>query len=170
MDIISHGLWGSAFLGTNKKQNFWPAFAFGMFPDLLAFSVPFITMIISLLSGDIGVFTNGRPHYIDSIPPYVHSFYNIGHSLVVFLLFFGIVWFIQKKPYIPMIAWSIHIILDIFTHGKEIFPTPFLWPLSDYKFDGMPWSSPYIFFPNIIALIVVYIVIFIYKRRKGKTA
>ena len=39
------------------------------------------------------------------------------------------------------IAWPFHIILDFFTHSIEYFPTPILWPISDYKFDGIPWSN-----------------------------
>lgn len=167
MDIISHGLWGSALLGTNKKSNFWLAFVFGILPDLLAFGLPFILMFISPLSGGASTISSGKPEFINNTPSYVYSLYNVGHSLIVVAIIFGIIWFIRRKPFLPMIAWPLHIILDIFTHGKEFFPTPFLWPISDYKFDGVSWISPYIIIPDLISLIVVYIIIFIYKKRKN---
>jgi len=45
-------------------------------------------------------------------------------------------------------------------------PTPFLWPISTYKINGIPWSHQLIFFPNIILLVFFYFYFFVYKKRK----
>jgi len=62
-------------------------------------------------------------------------------------------------------AWVLHICMDIPTHGTAFFPTPFLWPVSDFHVDGMPWSTPIIFIPNVLLLAVLY-AWFLCKRTK----
>ncbi len=164
MDIISHGLWGGGLFGENSKKIFWTAFFFGIFPDFVAFSFPFSARIISALSGNgVGFgYDAGRPAF----PDYVHDIYTVSHSLVIFSLVFLIVWIIRKKPYIPILAWGFHVFLDIFTHTKEFFPTPFLWPISNYKFDGVSWGTPVIFFTNLVFLAVLFTVLIIQRRKK----
>lgn len=42
-----------------------------------------------------------------------------------------------------MAAWGLHILLDVPTHARSFYPTPFLWPLSDWTFDGVSWTAPW---------------------------
>lgn len=108
------------------------------------------------------------PHDPNSFPSIIYILYNITHSLIIFGAIFLIVWMILKKPFLPLFAWGIHIILDIFTHSFEFFPTPFLWPISNFKIDAWIWGSYWIFIPNVILLIILYSWFFINKRRKNK--
>jgi hypothetical protein len=78
-----------------------------------------------------------------------------------------VVWLVRKKPLLEMGAWVLHICMDIPTHGTAFFPTPFLWPVSDLHVDGVPWSRPYIFFPNVALLAVLYAWYF-FKRRRAR--
>jgi len=48
----------------------------------------------------------------------------------------------------------------------EFFPTPFLWPISDFKVDAWVWGSYYIFIPNVILLIALYSWFFIKKKEE----
>jgi hypothetical protein len=41
-------------------------------------------------------------------------------------------------------AWGLHILIDIPTHSLALFPTPFLWPVSDFKVNGIGWDNPII--------------------------
>lgn len=165
MDILSHALWGGVGFGRKNRSDFWAAFMLGMSPDLLAFGIPSITRIITALSG------NGLPEEFHGnmayFPSYVFTLYSIGHSLVIFTLAFIAVWIFRKKPYIPLFAWFFHIFLDIFTHSIDFFPTPFLWPLSDYHFDGQSWGQPLIFIPNVLLLFAAY-GYWAWMRRKDK--
>jgi len=161
MDIISHGLWGGIAFGRKNKFRWRLAFLFGIAPDLLSFGIFFVER----------VFTHGfdfqsGPPDPSTISSYVYQLYNVTHSLVVFTFFFAFFSLFLGRTFWEMAAWGLHIILDIFTHSNEFFPTPFLWPLSDYKFDGMPWSHPYIFFTNVAALVILYLVWWWKKRRK----
>lgn len=164
MDIISHGLWGSIAFGRSNRKNFLWAFFFGVMPDMLSFG---IFWIAAMLGFEARLDWSAGPPPMDAIPAYVHSLYNVTHSLVVFAVAFGVVYLITRKPFWPMAAWAVHVALDIFTHTKEFFPTPFLWPVSDFKINGTNWSEPYIFFPNVAVLLALYIWFWIATRKNN---
>ncbi|OGZ12856.1 MAG: hypothetical protein A3C93_03265 [Candidatus Lloydbacteria bacterium RIFCSPHIGHO2_02_FULL_54_17] len=166
MDIFSHGLWGSVTVGRKNKKSFWTAFAFGVFPDLFAFGLPFSHLLFSMLTGDVqGVMVeHGAGH--PNIPEYTYGLYNISHSLVIFAAVFLLVWAVRKKPLWETLAWGLHIALDIFTHNDKFFPTPFLWPISDFYVNGISWGQPIIFFPNV-ALLVGFYAYWWYRRHKN---
>lgn len=165
MDILSHGLWGGITVGRSSRVSFWTAFCFGVAPDLFAFGPLFANRMF--IHGLDFLNNLGKPPDASSIPAYVHSVYNVTHSLVVFAAAFAAVWLIRRKPLLEMGAWALHICMDIPTHGTAFFPTPFLWPVSDFHVDGVPWSRPFIFFPNVALLAVLY-AWFLYKRKKPK--
>ncbi|MDP3740794.1 MAG: hypothetical protein Q8R08_00520 [bacterium] len=165
MDIISHGLWGSIAFGRKNKKSFWTAFLFGIAPDFLAFA-PLFTLIF------LGIYERPpislvEPPDVSLIPLFVYGVYNITHSLFVFAAAFLIIWLIRRRPLWEIYAWGLHIILDIPTHSYQFFPTPFLWPISDFRIDGIGWASPLIFFPNIAILIILYIWFYLIKRISG---
>lgn len=164
MDVLSHGLWGGGIFGQRSKRSFWTAFLFGIGPDFFSFGI-FSGMI--LLGQVSGPDWSGGPPDPNMVPQYIHTLYNITHSLFVFVLIFAFVFCLRKKPMYEMLAWPLHILMDIPTHSTKFFPTPFLWPLFDYRVDGIPWSHPWIFFPNWILLIVLYLYFFVYKKRKS---
>lgn len=155
MDILSHGLWGGVAAGRQTKKRFWLAFSFGVLPDLLAFAPVFL----------VHLFTNGfvRPKFAtyepprpDLLPAYVNQVYNYTHSFLIFALVFLLVWLVMRKPFMPLLAWGLHILMDIPTHSTAFFPTPFLFPVSSYVVSGIPWSTPAIFFTNWFAIILTY--------------
>jgi hypothetical protein len=47
-------------------------------------------------------------------------------------------------------------LLDIPSHSRAFFPTPFLWPLSKVTFDGVDWTTPRVMVANYVALAIVY--------------
>jgi hypothetical protein len=162
MDTLSHGLWGSLAFGRRNRLSFWLAFFFGVAPDIFSFG-------IFLASNFLG-FTE-RPDWSQGppdpslIPTYVHVAYNWTHSLVVFAVVFGLVWFIRRRPLYEMLAWPLHILMDVPTHTYRFFPTPFLWPVSDVTISGIPWSDPRIFIPNLTFLVVLYVWFFLIRPR-----
>lgn len=194
MDTLSHGLWGGVTVGRNSRSAYWTAFAFGVAPDLLAFGPFFVGTLLGVYERPI-IPAGGHPRE-SNLPVYVHTVYQYTHSLVIFALAFGLVWWIRarRRPaggvarlvaqgprslaglkawwalygdraLWPMGAWGLHILMDIPTHSSSFFPTPFLWPVSDFTVNGIPWSAPYIFFPNVVGLLIVYAVWWWHKRR-----
>ncbi len=153
MDVLSHGLWGAIVFGRKRRRDFWLAFLFGMFPDLFSFGLYFFSLFFGL-SGHPTFASSDHP--ADLVPDYVHYLYSWTHSLIIFSLIFALLWILFRKPVIASLAWPLHIVFDIFTHSDKYFPTPFLWPLSGFHINGIQWSTPIIFIPNVILLVAVY--------------
>ncbi len=166
MDILSHGLWGSIIFGRKNRRSFQLSFAFGIAPDLCSFGILLFSRLWqSLVTGTWSI-GSGKPDLLD-IPPYVSSLYNFTHSFVVFAVAFALAWAIFKRPIWEMLAWPFHIFLDLFTHSTSFFPTPYLWPFSFVPIEGIPWSTPIIFFTNVFFLALLYIVYFYRKKKYG---
>lgn len=164
MDTFSHGLWGGLVFGRENKSEYWQAFGWGMFPDLMSFGV---FMAANLLVNEDRPDWSAGPPPMESIPEYVHVLYDISHSLVVFSVVFGLVFLIRRKVYWPMLAWGFAVLMDIPTHSKAFFATPFLWPISDWKFDGVSWSSPLILGLNFGGLLVGYLAWWYSRKRRA---
>lgn len=133
---------------------------FGILPDILSFGIIFI---INLINGN---FHRGPPP-INTLPKWLFGAYNMTHSFVVFIVVFLVIYLITKKWFWPLTAWGIHILIDIPTHSFRYFPTPFLWPLSSYKFGGISWATPWFLILNYSALMIVFLII-AHNRSKGK--
>jgi len=158
MDIFAHGLWTYAVF--HKKKYVWWATLFGILPDLLSFDILFIIYLAT------GTFHRGPPP-INSIPSWVYGAYNLTHSFVMFFAVFTIIFLMTKKWFWPLTAWAIHILIDIPTHSLRYFPTPFLWPISNYVFNGISWATPWFLALNYSALLIVFLVI-AHNRAKEK--
>ena len=168
MDIFAHGLWaGAADKAVNKKAkkplNVRLAAFWGVFPDLFAFTSGFVWLFGNLIFGDMSFADLPRPGEIepapqDTLPIFrlTSMLYSTSHSAIIFLIVFGVVFLIFRRPIWELGGWFIHILLDIPTHSYQFYPTPFLWPLSGWKFDGFSWGTPWFLILNYSAIIIVY--------------
>ncbi len=167
MDILSHGLYGGVAFGKRSKRDYAISFLFGIGPDLFSFGVLYFVSLVTKASLPIGRF---EPPNYPIIPEYVSSLYSFTHSLIIYGIFFALLWWLGKKSFALLtLGWPLHILVDIPTHSSAFFPTPFLWPVSHFHIDGVPWANPYIFFPNVILIVGLYAYWYIKdKRRKFK--
>ena len=184
MDIFSHGLWaGVVYKVVNIKTlrwaqgkralNVWWGTFWGIFPDLFAFTIPFVWIFWHLwIVGDINTSMLPRPENIeptqaDTIPIFrlASTLYNFSHSTIIFFIVFGIVYLILKRPIWELGGWLLHILIDIPTHSYKFFPTPFLWPISQWKFNGFSWGTKWFLVVNYSLLLIVYIVIWLWRKR-----
>lgn len=164
MDILSHGLYGGVAFGRESRKNYLIAFLFGIGPDLFSFGVFFVTRLLN-----VGQVAMKKPD-ISSIPQYVHTLYDFTHSFVPYAIFVAILWFLGKRTFAYLtLGWPFHILVDMPVHSLEFFPTPYLWPISDHRIDGVPWSDPRIFIPNVIFIIVLYS-IWYHQNKKRKVS
>lgn len=177
MDIISHGLWATAAGKTlnlkrpkENRLNVWRVFFWGMFPDLFAFTIPFIWFFFNIFTGQMHFADFPRPEQTE--PPWpgnsmlglASGLYNISHSLIIFALVFAAAYFIFKKRSFELLGWPLHILMDIPTHTYRFFPTPVFWPISGAKFSGISWADPIFLLVDYGALLAV----FLYLRRKER--
>jgi len=79
--------------------------------------------------------------------------YNISHSLLIWLSLF----FIFRKKY--LLAPIIGIIMDIALHSKDRWAGPaFLYPFSDYRFDGIHWNSKSGYVITFLTILIILII------------
>jgi hypothetical protein len=170
MDIVSHGLWGAIAFARKSRSSFWLAFVIGLAPDLFSFGVLYTAAVFGL--EDKPDFSQGTPPE-SSIPQFVHDLYNVTHSFIVFLLAFLLIGFLLKRPLWELSAWGLHVLVDVPTHSHAFFPTPVLWPLFDWKFNGWQWTTPTILVPNFVLLSLLYTWFlsqsYLTKRKKDKS-
>ena len=159
MDTLSHAFWGMGVFGYRGRP-YWSLF-FGALPDLCSFGIYFLITFFF----DRANFMFGKPN-LATIPDYVFNLYDITHSLIIALICIFIVYFFINKNFaFAMMAWPLHIMLDLPFHTADFFPTPILWPITEIKFDGISWGTPYIWFSNIAGIIIL----FIYRHLNKKT-
>ena len=154
MDTVSHALWGKGLFGYRKYG--YLALLFGALPDLLSFGIYFL---FNLLTNPFSM-ELGKPS-LDSLPSWLFFLYDFSHSIIIAFIFIIIVYKINKQICFTMLAWPFHILIDFFTHSIKYFPTPIFWPISDYRYDGIPWSNPLIWFGNIFCIVII----FIYRKK-----
>lgn len=158
MEIVAHGLWTAAAAvrarrGGAKVRVPWAVF-WGVFPDLLAFGPPVAAGLWLWAAGAAA--SGGRLHrHVDLGIP----LYPTGHSLVIFAAVFGVASLAARRPILSMLGWLLHILIDIPTHSHRYYATRFLWPFSNYGFDGIPWWNPWMLAAAYAALVVVYLLL-----------
>lgn len=183
MDVFSHGLWAGAVAKVANKNSaiagkikrplkVWQTVFWGVFPDIFAFTLPFAWMFWNLIFGEMKFSDFPRPETVepavrDTLPIFqlASQLYNISHSLIVFVVIFALIWAIFRRIPWEMSGWLLHILIDMPTHSYRFYPTPFLWPLSQWKFNGFSWGTPWFLILNYSAPIFVY---WILRRKKNK--
>lgn len=178
MDVFSHGLWaGAAGRGINRflgrKLSAWRMAAWGVFPDVIAFAPGFVWFFWSIAFGTMTTADLPRP---DDVEPAARDtlmifrvtsmLYSISHSLVLFFLVSVVVVAIMRRVPWEMGGWLLHILMDIPTHSYRFYPTPFLWPLSEWKFDGFSWGTPWFIVANYSALVIIYFLVLKVRTKK----
>lgn len=166
VDIIAHGISTAAAVVAGRRSAIRPvrlswALFFGVFPDLVAFTIPACLRIWWRLTGVTRSLlpTPDGPHF-----EWVWGVYNAAHSLLVFGVVFAILWLVMRRPVLEALGWLLHILLDIFTH-RGFFAVPFLWPLSSVHVDGIPWETPWFLAATYAVLVTVWVVLLRSRRR-----
>jgi membrane-bound metal-dependent hydrolase YbcI (DUF457 family) len=167
MDFISHALWGGISFGRKTRKIYLLAAGISILPDFLTEGL-FGGLYLLGIGGMPG-WEHGHPN-ISDYPVFAQNMYNFTHSLVIFVMVFALIWFLLGKRAWVLAAWGLHILIDIPTHSLALFPTPFLWPLSSLRVNGIGWDNPGILVIDIILLSAGY-TLWLYPkfRRKQKT-
>lgn len=161
MDTFSHAAWGYAVLRWRGPKTARIGALTGAAPDLLYFIPSKIEQMAEkgwpalLLERRPGIWRiDGPPLPPDLIEAY-NTYYVYTHSLIILALVLGVLALMGKHSWLWLsVPYLLHIIIDLPTHERYL--TPIFYPLWDWKFIGISWSDPIIFWPNLIALVVVY--------------
>lgn len=167
MDVFAHTLWTNAAarkmnaLAIQKKSPArvhvgWAAF-WGVFPDLFAFSIPFALVMYQLVFKGLDWSNIADHHGLAGGFDISSTLYQYSHSLVIWGMVFILVWIWNKRPRYELLGWAFHILIDIPSHSIGFYPTPFLFPLSDYRYPyGISWSNQWYMIVNYTALMLIW--------------
>lgn len=176
MDILAHMLWTNAggkginaIVEKKRKPELkvnlaWATF-FGVFPDLFAFALPFVIGFSDVIFNG-GAFFDIRHHTSFDISPYL---YQYSHSLVIWAAVFVVAWIVSKRPRLELLGWALHILIDIPSHSIGFYATPFLFPISDYRFPyGISWGNQWYMIINYSALCILYVWLTFFAKKETK--
>ncbi|MEY3244260.1 MAG: hypothetical protein RJB20_500 [Pseudomonadota bacterium] len=105
------------------------------------------------------------PPSIIGMPSWLFISYDIWHSFVVCIPIIALVACWRQDIAFAILAWPFHIVLDFPFHSLNYFPTQIFWPISDFTIDGIPWSNPELWLPNVAGLIILLAYRYQHKRR-----
>lgn len=173
MDIFAHALWTNVLARAAKRRAEkrekiilkigWATF-WGIFPDLFAFTISFGISIYGLIIGTGFVYS--RSTIATGLAP---TLYQYSHSLVIWFVIFCLIAIIYKRPRWELLGWALHILIDIPSHAGGFYLTPFLFPISDYRFThGISWAHPVFMIINYSALLIVWGGLLLYKFKYKK--
>ena len=63
---------------------------------------------------------------------------------------------LARRVVLAMLGWLLHIVIDVPTHSLRYYVTEFLWPVSDYRIDGIAWWTPWFWAATYGALGAVF--------------
>lgn len=159
MDYLAHGLW--SYIVFHKTKRPWKAIFFGVLPDTLSWLFYFFYVVFT---GTL--FSRPDPTHL---PWWVDALYKATHNLILFgVILFILLLLFKSWRKIPafVYAYPLHIFIDIPTHSRTFLPTPFLWPLSDWKFPGISWGTPWFMVVNYVFIAGFLGYIFWKKKKK----
>jgi len=156
MDYFAHGFWSYILFHKIKKPVY--AVLFGLIPDTFSWA---IYLLFNLVTGQI---RRGPPE-LDKIPEWAFTLYGITHSLIVWGVVLLAIYLIMKRIPLFVYAAPIHVLIDIPTHSPLYLPTPFLWPVSDWKFPGISWGTPWFMVLNYT--LIIGFMLYIAKKKKS---
>jgi hypothetical protein len=194
MDTLAHGLWATAAAkAINVREprtlKTGQMALWSIVPDLFSFIPVIVWMIWQMSYNGVAFSDIPRPEFMTAVERdkifilrLSQILYHISHSIVIFLGLFILTWLFRRyqsgrtaeysfgggRPYFEMTGWLLHILLDIPTHSDKLYPTPFLWPLSGYYFNGSSWGTMRFMLGNYLCLLAAFIALRLAGRRSAR--
>lgn len=164
MDIFAHALWAGTGLGFAHRR--WPVKPAIAAATVILATVPDVPHLLPVLAwsmfGDgtlsaVGAYAIAVPGQEPSMQPIVallsHHLHCVMHSAIVAGMITVWIWVVHHILWIPLLGWWLHIVIDVFTHSVDYYPSPVLYPITQRGFDGIAWNTPWFMALNYAVLI-----------------
>ena len=179
MDILAHALWAGIGVAAASRRiaisrrTAVATVAAAVAPDLLqllplAAWVAFSDGALSTIAAYSLASPGTEPATPDWVQFSTHHLHCIMHSGIVAAIFTLVAMTIGRGAWVPLLGWWSHIVIDVFTHSAEYYPSPVLYPLSMKGFDGVAWNEPWFMAVNYAALALACGWLFISRTRRGR--
>lgn len=168
MDIVAHGLWAALLCRWQGRERpmrrTTTALTVGMAmaPDLVQLT-PIVISALVLPEGwtALQAYFHALPHYLPVLPPLVealmHHLHCTMHSALVATAVTWLVWWRLQRLWWPLLGWWMHIVIDVFTHSADFYPSPVLYPITQQGFDGWAWNDPWLLMVNYIFILLLWL-------------
>ncbi len=161
MDVLSHALWGYAALRwRSPAEARWGALA-GAAPDLLYFLPSKAEQILEKgreglwIGSQHGIWRADGPPLPPELIDAYHRYYVWTHSLVILALAVAAAGLLGARRRLWLaLPYAVHVVMDLPTHERYL--TPIFYPFSSWTVQGVSWGHPMVFYPNWIALAVMF--------------
>lgn len=169
MDIVAHGLWAALLCRWQGRESpmrrttaAWTV-GLAVAPDLVQLT-PIVIGALVLPEGwtALQAYFHGLPHYQPVLPPQVelvmHHLHCTMHSALVATVVTLLVWWRLQRLWWPLLGWWMHIVIDVFTHSADFYPSPVLYPITQQGFDGWAWNNPWLLMVNYIFILLLWVI------------
>lgn len=179
MDIVAHALWAG--IGVAAASHWVRVPRRIVVATIITATLPDVIQLLPLLvwisSSDAALATisayslaspgtePGMPSIVQLAAQHLHC---VTHSAVVAAPITAVGVAISRTTLIPLLGWWSHIVIDVFTHSAEFYPSPVLYPITMRGFDGIAWNDPTFMMLNYAALAIVGGALFIVRARRGR--
>jgi hypothetical protein len=175
MDILAHGLWAGAGLvalsharPVDKPTLAW-AVALAVLPDVVH-TLPVAAW--ALANGTPGAWLSyataapgGEPDFPAWVALWSHQLHCVFHSALVAAAATALLRAWLRRLWLPLLGWWSHIVIDVFTHSADFYPSPVFYPITYWGFDGIAWNTPGFMALNYAALLVVGV--WLWRKRRA---
>ena len=163
MDILAHSLWAGA--GVTLAQRHWHLSPRTLALTVLLASLPDLLHLLPIIAwgmfgdgslADVWRFAIAVPGGEPALPPLVnlwaHHLHCVMHRAMVAAAATLLNWLAWHALWFPLLGWWSHIVIDVFTHSADYYPSPVLYPITQRGFDGLAWNTPWFLVGNYAAL------------------
>jgi hypothetical protein len=163
MDILAHALWvGAGVALARRRWNISTPTAVG---TVVLATLPDAFQLLPIAGW--WIFADGPlaavwahavagPGQEPTLAPMVgfwsHHLHCVAHSAPIAGAVTLLAWAIWHSLWIPLLGWWSHILIDVFTHSADFYPSPVLYPITQRGFDGFAWNTPWFMVLNYTAL------------------
>ena len=177
MDIFAHALWATAGVALVRRR--WPISRPVVIQTVVLALLPDVFHLLPVAGwwmfadGSFDVvraYAVAVPGQLPVLPKMVglwsHHLHCIAHSAIVAAVITLLVWAVRRTLWIPLLGWWSHIVIDVFTHSADYYPSPVLYPITESGFDGLAWHTPWFLVLNYAALSVTGL--WLWRSRKNQ--
>lgn len=177
MDIFAHALWVGAGVALARRR--WAVPTRTLIATVVMATLPDVFHLLPIagwwIFGDGSVqalwaYAIAVPSQVPALPSLVERWsqhlHCVAHSAIVAGAVSILLWTARRSLWIPLLGWWSHIIIDVFTHSADFYPSPVLYPFTERGFDGMAWNTPWFMLLNYTALAATGI--WLWRARKRR--
>lgn len=166
MDILAHALWVGT--GVSMARRRWIVPTRTLIAAVVLAALPDVFHLLPIagwwIFGDGSVqalwaYAVAVPGQEPALPAMVefwsHHLHCVAHSVIIAGVITLLSWALRRSLWVPLLGWWSHIIIDVFTHSADYYPSPVFYPITEHGFDGLAWNTQWFMLVNYGVLLAV---------------